>query len=266
MTAPTDRWASGSAYDAYIGRWSRLVATGFLDWLAVPPGARWLDVGCGTGALTAAILARCDPVSVVGVDPSPPFVEHAREAVPDPRVTFAGGSAAETGLDDGRVDVVVSGLVLNFVPDLASALAEGTRVVAPGGIVAGYVWDYREGMELLRRFWDAAIALDPTASAFDEGVRFPSATAEALRDAFRAAGLDDVDARAIDVPTVFTGFDDVWTPFLSGTGPAPSYVASLAAVARDALRDRFRASLAEREDGTIRLSARAWAVRGRTRS
>lgn len=262
-TGVSDRWSSGSAYDAYVGRWSRLVAAEFIDWLAIARGRRWLDVGCGTGVLTDAILARCDPDSVVGVDPSESFIDHARGIVADVRASFALGTASSTGLDDGAVDVAVSGLVLNFVPDIGAALAEAQRAVSTGGTIAAYVWDYAAGMELIRRFWDAAIAIDPGARAFDEGARFPIAAPEPLAAAFTAAGLEAVEVRPIDVPTTFAGFDDLWQPFLSGTGPAPAYAASLTEPARNALRDRLRASIADDADGPIRLHARAWAVRGR---
>jgi SAM-dependent methyltransferase len=265
VTAPgSDRWSSGSAYESYIGRWSRLVAPVFLDWLAIPPGRRWLDAGCGTGALTEAILARCQPSSVVGVDPSESFVAHARMTVVDARVTFEVGTAAETSLDDDDVDIVVSALVLNFVPDLNAALAEARRVLSPGGVVAGYVWDYAEGMQLLRRFWDSAVAVDPAARVMDEGARFEHAAPEPLAAAFAAAGLSAIDVRPIDISTVFVDFDDLWTPFLGGTGVGPAYVASLTEPARDALRDRLRASLDPEPDGSIRLMARAWAVRGQS--
>jgi SAM-dependent methyltransferase len=267
VTAPgSDRWSSGSAYESYIGRWSRLVAPEFLDWLDVLPGRRWLDAGCGTGALTEAILAGCEPSSVVGVDPSEPFVAHARTTVIDARVRFEVGTAAETGLADGDVDVVVSALVLNFVPDLNAALAEARRVLSPGGVVAGYVWDYVEGMQLLRRFWDAAVAVDPAGQAIDEGARFGHAAPEPLAAAFTAAGLSGVDVRPIEVPTVFADFDDLWKPFLGGTGVGPAYVASLTELAQDALRERLRASVETEPDGSIRLTARAWAVRGQSRS
>ena len=264
MTTPTsDPWASGAAYEAYIGRWSRRVAPEFLAWLGIPPGQRWLDVGSGTGVLTTAILVSADPQSVVGIDPAKGFVEHARAAVVDPRARFEVATAAETGLPDDAVDVVVAGLVLNFVPDAPAALAEAVRVVRRGGLVAGYVWDYAEGMQLIRHFWEAAVVLDPGAAALEQGGRFPIAARDPLAAAFSTAGLEAVEARAIDIPTVFSDFDDYWRPFLGGTGPAPAYLASLAGPARDDLRDRLRASLPTEPDGSIRLSARAWAAKGR---
>src|SRR5215218_6484897 len=150
MARPVEVWAAGDAYEPYIGRWSRLVARELLAWLGVPAGAVWLDVGCGTGALAGAVLEAADPAALVGLDPSAGFVAHARARLGDPR--------ARLPLADARVDAVVSGLVLNFVPDPARAVREMTRVTRPGGRVAAYVWDYAEGMELIRRFWDAAAA------------------------------------------------------------------------------------------------------------
>ena len=239
------------------------MAAEFLDWLAIPPGRRWLDIGCGTGVLTQAILARFDPRSVVGVDPSDGFLELARSKVRDERATFLAGSADATGLDDGAADVAVAGLVLNFVPDVDAALAEARRVVRPGGVIAGYVWDYAKGMEMLRRFWDVAIVLDPAARALDEGPRGPITAEDGLARAFASAGLEEVHSRPIDIPTVFTDFDDLWTPFLGGTGPGPAYVVSLTESARDALREQLRASVTPEPNGSIRLMARAWAASGR---
>jgi trans-aconitate methyltransferase len=259
----TDRWTSGEAYERYVGRWSRRVAAEFLGWLAIPAGRAWLDIGSGTGALTEAILARCEPASIVGVDTSQGFVEHARAAVTDPRASFAVGAAASTGLPKASIDVAVAGLVLNFVPDASGALRELGRVVVPGGVVAAYVWDYAEGMEFMRLFWDTAVAVDPGAAVLDQGRRFPIAAPGPLEAAFIEACLVDVAVRPIVIPTVFADFDDYWQPFLGGTGAAPTYVAGLDEPERAVLRDRLRTSLVAEADGSIRLAARAWAVRGR---
>jgi SAM-dependent methyltransferase len=257
-----DVWASGAAYEPYVGRWSRLVAREFLSWLAVPPGKRWLDVGCGTGALTGMIVAMASPAHVDAVDRSEGYVAYAREQVTDPRVRFHVADAQALPSDDAAYDAVVSGLVLNFVPDPARAAAEMARVARPGATVAVYVWDYAEKMELMRYFWDAAVALDPGARELDEGRRFPLCRPEPLGALFRQAGLADVEVRAIDVPTVFRDFDDYWTPFLGGQAPAPSYAMSRDEAGRAALRERIRAALPVEADGSIRLVARAWAVRG----
>jgi SAM-dependent methyltransferase len=258
-----DRWAGSDAYERYIGRWSRRVADEFVVWLEVPPGQRWLDVGCGTGALSQAILKRSAPSSVTGVDPLEPFIARASEALTDPRASFRLGSATDTGFPDGAADVVVAGLVLNFVPDVGAALAEWRRVLAPGGVVGAYVWDYARGMGFIRRFWDAAVAVDPAAATLDQGAQQGITAQGRLEAAVRTAGFVAVDVRSITIPTVFADFDDLWLPFLGGTGGAPGYVATLDAAQRDAIRERLRRSVAAEPDGSIHLEARAWAVRAR---
>lgn len=264
MTArPADVWATGGAYEPYVGRWSGPVAHEFLRWLGVEPGRRWLDVGCGTGALTEAIIALAEPESVRGVDPSEGYLHYARRRVDDPRAGFQVGHAQALPGPPGTFDAVVSGLVLNFVPDAARAVGEMARAAGAGGVVGAYVWDYARGMQLMRYFWDAAVELDPAAQDLDEGVRFPLCRPEPLRELFAEAGLADVDVRAIDVPTPFRDFDDYWTPFLGGQGPAPSYAMALTEDRRAALRERLRATLPTADDGSIDLTARAWAVRGR---
>ncbi len=256
-------WASGDAYERYVGRWSRPVAAEFVRWLSVPHGRAWMDVGCGTGALTAAILDAAAPGQVRGYDRSPEHVAAARARVPDPRAHFAVADATRLPDADGACDAAVLGLVLNFVPEPARTLAEMRRVVRPGGTVGVYVWDYAGQMQLIRAFWDAAAALDPAAAALDEGRRFAMCRPEPLRMLFRDAGLRDVRVRAIDVPTRFADFDDYWQPFLGGQGPAPGYVASLDDDRQAALRERLRARLPAEPDGSIGLNARAWAARGR---
>jgi SAM-dependent methyltransferase len=255
-------WQGGDAYEAYVGRWSRLVAGEFLGWLDLPAGSAWLDVGCGTGELTRMILDRRNPSAVTGVDPSAAFLAHATAHTPDTRATFHEAGAESLPFADGAFDVAVSGLVLNFVPDPAAGVAEMARVTRKSGTVAAYVWDYAGKMELIRYFFDAAIELDPAAVEHDEGPRFSFCNEGGLVSLFNAAGLQSTEARAIDVPTHFRDFDDYWSPFLAGTGVAPAYAMSLSEPDREALRERIRESLPIQSDGSIHLVARAWAVRG----
>jgi SAM-dependent methyltransferase len=256
----SDTWERGSPYEQYVGRWSRRVAPLFLSWLNVPAGHRWLDVGCGTGALCAAIADRCSPASVAGVEPSEGFLGTAQENLAG-RAALHQGSATAIPLGDASVDVVVSGLVLNFVQDQRAALAEMKRVTVKGGTIAAYVWDYAGKMELMRFFWDAAVELDPAAASMDEGVRFPLCHPEALEKLFAGAGLEGVEVKAIDIPTPFENFADYWQPFLGGQGPAPAYAMSLDETSRARLRERIRARIPTTAHGTISLTARAWAAR-----
>jgi SAM-dependent methyltransferase len=258
----SDTWERGSPYEQYVGRWSRQVAPLFLSWLSVPAGRRWLDVGCGTGALCAAIADRCSPLSVAGVEPSEGFLKTATENLAG-RTALHQGSATAIPLGDASVDVVVSGLVLNFIPDQPAALLEMARVTGKGGMIAAYVWDYAGKMELMRFFWDAAVELDPNAAKLDEGTRFPLCRPEALEKLFAGAGLKEVEVKPIDIPTSFADFDDYWQPFLGGQGPAPAYAMSLNETARARLRGRIRERMPTEANGSISLTARAWAARAR---
>lgn len=260
-----DEWAVGAEYEAYVGRWSRVVAREFLQRLAVPAGGTWLDVGCGTGALSDQILREAAPSAVRGIDLSAGFVSFAQQHVVDPRAAFSVASAQSLPFDAAGFDAVVSALVLNFVPDPAQAASEMARVARPGATVACYVWDYAGRMQFMRHFWNAAAALDAAAAELDEGRRFPLCAPDRLHDVFAGAGLADVDVWPIDIDTHFKDFDDFWAPFLGGQGPAPGHVKSLSDEKRSALRDRIRAALPTSIDGSIPLVARAWAVRGARR-
>jgi SAM-dependent methyltransferase len=258
-----DNWANAQSYEAYVGRWSRIVAREFVAWLAIPPDRRWLDIGCGTGALSDIILHDAPPKSVAGLDSSEEYISFARQSLQDTRAAFHVGAVESLPFSDGAFDAVVSGLVLNFLPHVDRAVAEMRRVVAPGGTVAAYVWDYAGDMEFMRYFWDAAVALDPKAAALDEGRRFPLCHPEPLMHLFTSAGLQKVETRAIDVSTLFRDFEDFWSPFLGGQGPAPTYLASLSPERRNELREELLGELPmEEEDGSIHLNARAWAVKG----
>lgn len=258
---PADAWTRGGEYESYVGRWSRGVARQFVRWLSAEAPASWLDVGCGTGALAETIVELASPSRVVGVDPSEGFLVHASARMEPDIAAFAVADAHALPFADASFDACVSGLVLNFLDEPAQALDEMKRVVQAGGTIAAYVWDYAGEMQFLRKFWDAAAALDPSAADLDEGRRFQIAKPDALAGLFARAGLNGVETRAIEIETRFLDFDDLWSPFLGGQGPAPGYVASLSEEQRAELADRLRTSVPMEPGGSIALLARAWAVR-----
>ncbi len=255
-----DSWNLGASYELFMGRWSRLVARSFVAWLAPAPQRAWLDVGCGSGALSEAIITQAAPIQLTAVDQSDGFVRDLQNRLRQ-SVICKVGNAVDLPVADGSVDLAVSGLVLNFVSQPDKALTEMQRVTVPGGTVAIYIWDYAGQMESLSKFWDAAARLDPKAAALDESRRFADFTPERLCHLFEDAGLADIKSSVIDIETFFSNFDDYWTPFLGGQGPAPTYVASLEPPAQDRLRDQLRATLPTERDGSIRLAARALAIR-----
>jgi SAM-dependent methyltransferase len=258
-----DSWSNAIAYERFMGRWSALVARKFLEWLAVPPARSWLDVGCGTGSLTRLILETQQPSEIISIDPSQEFISHAQRSISDPTVKFMIGQAQSLELDSNSIDAVVSGLVLNFVPQPEAAISEMLRVTKPGGTIGIFIWDYSDGMKMLRYFWDAAVGLDDKARELDEGIRFPLCREGQLEALVRDAGLKQVQATAIQVQTIFQNFDDYWQPFLGKVGPAPNYTMSLDAKDRGKLEHQLRKSLPIDEDGSISLVARAWAVKGK---
>ena len=262
MPEVRDTWAAGSSYEDFMGRWSRRLAPRFLSWLRVPEGVHWLDVGCGTGALTHAICNHAQPASVLGCDPAEPFIDFARRSSRDVRAVFVVAGANGLPKRADGYGSVTSLLALNFFADSEAAVREMRSRAAVQGVVSACVWDYGGGMELLRRFWDVVAALDTAARELDEGRRFPLCRPEALVGLFRAAGLNDVRCEPIEILTPFTSFEDYWRPLLGGTGPAPSYVAALDADRRTALARTLEETLPRGPGGTIALTARAWAVRG----
>jgi SAM-dependent methyltransferase len=259
--APKDQWTSGPAYEAWMGRWSRLLAVAFLDWLAAPAGSRWLDVCCGGGALTGVILARCRPALVRGIDRSPAQIEFARRQSAHPFADFRLGDATALPFGDADFDFCVCGLGLNFLPDALAALGEMRRVTRPGGTIAAYVWDYAGKMRFLREFWDVALKVDPEAEAFDQGRRFSICSPEGLQVAFRDAGFSAPASRDLDITTQFSSFEEYWAGFQLLQGSAPVYLASRNERIREAIRGGLKVSLPAQPDGSIVLSARALAIR-----
>lgn len=256
-----DRWDTADSYESFMGRWSRGVARQFVEHLSLVSDLRWLDVGCGTGALLETIIEWARPAYVAGVDLSEEFVQAARSRLGgEAEVLQASGD--DLPFDDGSFDVVVSGLVLNFMPDPRRAVAEWSRVTRLRGTVATYVWDYAEGMQFLRFFWDAAVSLDPGALELDEGKRFRESSPDHLASVFRGAGLSSVETDSVTVDTVFSSFEDFWSPFNRGQGPAPGYVERLTKDQRERLASRLEEALPAGSTGEIALAARAWTVKG----
>ena len=256
-----DHWGAGQPYEQYMGRWSRLIARRFLNWLNAPPGKRWLDMGCGTGALTDAILAQAEPASILAVDSSPAFIEHLRQQSANPRLSFRVSDAMDEPATPGFVDIAVSALMLNFVPEPVTALRGLLRSVVPGGTVAFYVWDYPGRMDMLRYFWDSAVSLWPDASVHDEALRFTMCRPEPLSRFMREAGGREVEVTPLEASRIYANFEAFWTPLLGGQGPIPRYVSTLREEERDALRLELRRRLPARPDGSIELVAQAWGVR-----
>jgi len=262
MSQLKDKWNDGDSYEYFMGRWSSVMAIQFLQWLNMPSGKSWLDIGCGTGALSEAIEKYMSPVDLSGIDQSTGYIERAKQRI-SKNQNFITGDVDNLPFDDQKFDVVVSGLALNFFPNLENALLEFKRVTKPGGIIGAYVWDYSDKMEFLRYFWDAAYQIDSSSKALDEGVRFPICHSEKLLNEFVKAGITGVESSFLDIETVFKDFDDYWNPFWGGQGPAPSYLASLNSELQTALKNNLKQRLKVESNGSIKLLGRAIAIRGK---
>ncbi|MEZ5417220.1 MAG: methyltransferase domain-containing protein [Vicinamibacterales bacterium] len=255
-------FSEAQAYERFMGRWSRSLAPRLARFAGVRDGDAVLDIGSGTGALTAAVAAMAPSSRVVGIDPAAPYVALAQSAQGTALVRFEVGDAQQMRFDRASFDRTLSLLVVNFIPDPRKALDEMRRVTRPGGTVAAAVWDYGEGMEMLRVFWDEAVARSPASDAKDER-HMPLCRPGELAALWQAAGLRDVVEEGVAVETPFTSFDDFWQPFLGKQGPAGAYTASLTEEAREALRLRLRRRLlGDGPDKPLAMHARAWVVRG----
>jgi SAM-dependent methyltransferase len=251
---------SAEAYDRHIGRYGAALAAALITASGVRPGERALDVGCGPGALTAALAELLGGERVTAVDPSEPFAAACASRVSGVRVEVAAAEALPFG--DDSFDATLSQLVVNFMSDPPAGVSEMRRVTRPGGTVAAAVWDYADGMTLLRRFWDAAVALDPGAESLDEGRAMPYCQPDELDQLWRDAGLDEVATSTVVADAGYSGFDDLWQPLESGVAPSGAYAAGLPPDRRARLRDELRRRL-DVDEGPFRLTARAWCVVGR---
>jgi SAM-dependent methyltransferase len=257
--AETFRTSTGD-YDRHVGRYGPPLALALIDFARVAPPMRALDVGCGPGALTTALVERLGAENVSGVDPSEPFVETCRARLPG--VELAVAPAESLPFADDAFDVALSQLVVNFMSDAEAGVREMARVTRPGGVVASCVWDYAGEMTLLRAFWDAAREIDPErAAAADEGIVMPWCRDGDLDELWRLAGLRDVRSAALVVQADYADFEDLWSPLPTGIAPSGAFCKSLDEDRRDELRSAYRHRLGV-GDGPFTLSARAWAVAG----
>jgi SAM-dependent methyltransferase len=255
-----ETFRAAAAYDRAVGRYGASLAAELIAFARIEPGIRALDVGCGTGALTASLADLLGAENVAGAEPSEPFAEACRARVPGVEVVVAG--AEELPFAGGAFDAALSQLVLNFMRDAEAGVREMTRVTRPGGVVASCVWDYAGEMTLLRAFWDAARDVEPErAAAADEGVVMRWCTEDELRGLWEAAGLVGVRTASLTARAVYESFEDLWAPFPSGIAPSGAFAASLGEEGRAALRDAFRRRLGV-GDEPFELTARAWAARG----
>jgi SAM-dependent methyltransferase len=256
-------FSAGDAYERFMGRWSHALAPQLVRFSKVREGDAVLDVGSGTGALTEAIAAASPSSSIVGIDPSTPYVARARQRHSAGRIRFVVGDARHLPFGAGTFNRTLSLLILNFVPSPAEAVTEMSRVTRPGGTLAAAVWDYGGAMEMLYAFWEEALALDAGAAERDER-RMPLCRRGDLTALWRMRGLQDVTEEPLTIRMDFASFEDYWLPFLEQQGPAGAYVATLGQDARERLRLRLHSRLvADGADGPFVLSGRAWAVRGR---
>lgn len=255
-------FSGGNAYARFMGRWSREIAPLFVRFSMVRDGNTVLDVGSGIGSLTAAISEAAPSSQIVGIDPADSYVTFAQLRHPAERIRFEVGDAQQLRFGDRSFDRTLSLLALNFVPDRPRAMKEMIRVTRSGGIVAAAVWDYGHGMEMLRLFWDEAVALDPAAETRDER-HMPLSRPGELGELWRDHDLQNVWEEALTILMRFNSFDDYWLPFLQKQGPAGGYVATLTVGEREQLRARIRGRLlGDGPDRPTELRGRAWAVRG----
>ena len=258
--AQASHFTDGAAYEQFMGRWSRAVGAVFLEWLAPPAGARWLEVGCGTGAFTELVLGRCSPASVIAVDPAGAQIDAARGKSIARNVDFRVADAQSLPFEEDAFDVVASALVIHFIPDRPRALAEMRRVARSGGVVAGYVWDL-------------AAELSPTSllrSALSHvGAHFPRVPGtddtplEALSALFAGCGLSDIATRTIEVTMTFADFEEFWRTQTPAYTPAGQAIAALSETDRETLMQWLRAKLPAGPDGSISYAARANSIKAR---
>ncbi|MGB6534533.1 MAG: class I SAM-dependent methyltransferase [Xanthobacteraceae bacterium] len=260
MTEPQSFFTDGEAYERMMGRWSRTAGAIFLDWLALPPGLRWVDVGCGTGAFTQVLLDKCAPHEVRALDPSPDQIAYARTTPAAKKVHFQVGDAQALPYGDREFDAATMALVITFIPDPAKAIAEISRVVRPGGTIGTYVWDFMGGgstLQPLRQAIEAnGIAVPPMPG-------HANSTPQALERIFKAASLDQVETRLIEIDVTYPDFDVYWSSQTALANSTVQYLRKMTAAEVEKIKAYLRDRLPTDRTGRIAYKARASAAKGR---
>jgi ubiquinone/menaquinone biosynthesis C-methylase UbiE len=255
-------FTDGKGYERLMGRWSRLVGQAFLDWLNVPAGLRWLDAGCGNGAFTEELIARCAPAAVTAVDPSDEQLAYARGRLAAKTAEFQLGDAQQLPFEDGSFDVGVMALVISFLPEPGKGAAELKRVVRHGGWVAAYMWDFQGG-------GSPTYPMNKAIKSLGRDPAFPPnpmvSGREAMQELWERAGLEAVDTELIRIPVVYSDFDDFWNSNAVPIGPQGKLIESMSAGEKERLRMRVRDQLPVAADGRIIYEAFANAVKGLVR-
>jgi SAM-dependent methyltransferase len=260
--AEAKMFAASAGYERFMGRWSQLLAPAYIAFAGVGNGERVLDVGTGTGSLGSALEASFPASQIVGIDPSEDFIAYAQKSARSRRAQYEVGDAQSLRFDDGTFDHTMALLVMNFIPDRDKAIAEMRRVTRPHGVVSACVLDYNEGKQMLRFFWDEAVALDPAIEPKDERHMKLSRQGQ-LAELWRKAGLINVREEPLVIDQEYSSFDDYWSPFTKGAGPGGAFVVSLSEARRQQLEARMhKRLLGDRQDGPFTLKAMAWCVRG----
>ncbi|MGY9018539.1 MAG: class I SAM-dependent methyltransferase [Alphaproteobacteria bacterium] len=249
-------------YDDFMGRWSRQVATQFLDWIEVERGLRWLDVGCGAGMLAQTVIKNCAPSSVTGADPLEKSIVAAKQHPDNKNIQLEIGDAQDLPFEDSKFDAVISGLMIKFVPDKVKAICEMKRVVRPGSVIALYDWDMDSNMNTTRHFWEAVADIIPEREEDRTTDRTPMTEIDSIAKTFEAAGVKAVQQSTISFTTRFRNLDDYWNPITRNSQNVGRFYQTMTEEQQGAIHEQLKQSLPFADDGSISFESRAVAVKG----
>ena len=260
MTEPSAMFADGKAYERMMGRWSQVAGKTFLDWLALPKGLRWLDVGCGNGAFTETLIAVSAPSEVTGIDPSEGQLAYARTRPGTRMAQFQVGGAQDIPFPDETFDAAVMPLVISFVPDPVKAVAEMMRVTKPGGCIGAYMWNVPGGGLPLEPI---QVVLREMNASDTNPFGYLASTEARMREIWQVNGLQAIETREIKIRVTYSDFDDFWNTNSVPVGPAGAAIARLSAADKEKLKTTLRERLPRAPDGSISYEPFANAVKGR---